>query len=186
IRGFLVVAETALAVLLLSGAGLLLKSFVELQRVDPGFNPASVLAFDLPLPTARYPEPRHSRAFFAELTERIEALPGVESAAGVFGLPLSGFNYTISVETLDGRPAYAKPGEERYVQVRVVTPDYFRTMQISLLEGRVIAAADRAGTRPVVVVNESAAALLWPGGHPLGRSFELGTTLGVGNGRLGG
>jgi ABC-type antimicrobial peptide transport system permease subunit len=86
------------AVLLLAGAGLLMKSFIELQRVDPGFNPRGVLTFDVALPNSRYPEPQQSRAFFAELNRRIESLPGVESAAGVFGLPLSGFNYTISVE----------------------------------------------------------------------------------------
>lgn len=185
-RGALVAVEMALAVLLLSGAGLLLKSFVELQRVDPGFNPRSILTFDMPLPRARYAEPQQSRAFFAGLNQRIEALPGVESVAGVFGLPLSGFNYTISVEKLDGGPAYENPGEERYTQVRIITPDYFRTMEIPLRAGRALANSDRAGTQPVVVVNESAAKLLWPGGDPLGHTFELGTTLGLGGVRVGG
>ncbi|HET6630157.1 MAG TPA: ABC transporter permease [Woeseiaceae bacterium] len=185
-RGALVVAEMALAVLLLTGAGLLLKSFVELQRVDPGFNPSGVLTFDLALPTARYPEPGQARAFFAELDRSIEALPGVESAAGVFGLPLSGFNYTISVEKQDGGPAYENPGEERYTQVRIITPDYFRTMEIALLAGRTLTESDRAGTQPVVVVNESAAKLLWPGDDPVGHTFELGTTLGLEGPHVGG
>ncbi|HEX6260982.1 MAG TPA: ABC transporter permease, partial [Woeseiaceae bacterium] len=185
-RGMLVVAEMALAVLLLSGAGLLLKSFIELQRVDPGFNPSGVLTFDMPLPGARYGEPRQARAFFSELNERIDALPGVESVAGVFGLPLSGFSYIISVEQLDGRPAYDKPGDEQSTQVRVVTPDYFRVMQIPLRAGRTLSDSDRAETQPVVVVNESAAKLLWPGDDPLGHTFELGTTLGLGGARAGG
>lgn len=184
-RSALVVAEMALAVLLLVGAGLLLTSFVELQRVDPGFNPRGVLTFNMPLPNARYPEPRQARAFFADLDQRIEALPGVESAAGVFGLPLSGFNYTISVEKQDGGPAYTNPGEERYTQVRIITPDYFSTMEIPLLAGRALQESDRAGTQPVVVVNESAAKLLWPDDDPLGHTFELGTRLG-GGARVGG
>ncbi len=174
-RGVLVVAEMALAVLLLAGAGLLLKSFIELQRVNPGFNPSGVLTFDIALPAARYPQPQQARTFFAELDRRIEASPGVTSAAGVFGLPLSGFNYTISVETQDGIPAYKNPGEESYTQVRIVEPDYFRTMEIPLLAGRGLTATDRAGTPSVVVVNEAAAKLLWPGEDPLGRTFELGT-----------
>jgi putative ABC transport system permease protein len=185
-RGALVVAEMALAVLLLTGAGLLLKSFVELQRVDPGFNPRGVLTFDMALPGARYPEPHQARTFFAELKQRINALPGVESVAGVFGLPLSRFNYVMSVEKVDGGPAYKTPGEEPYTQVRIVTPEYFHTMEIPLLAGRALAESDRAGTQPVVVVNESAAKLLWPGDDPLGHTFELGTTLGIGGARVGG
>ena len=185
-RGALVIAEMALAVLLLTGAGLLLKSFFELQRVDPGFNPRGVLTFDLALPNARYPEPQQARAFFAELERRIEGLAGVESVAGVFGLPLTGFNYTMSVEQQDGGPAYENPGEERYTQVRIITPGYFRTMEIDLVAGRAFAESDRAGTRPVAIINESAAELLWPGGDPLGHTFEVGTTFGLGGPRVGG
>lgn len=186
LRGALVVAQMALAVLLLAGAGLLLKSFIRLQSVDPGFNPRGVLTFEMALPAARYPDPAEARAFFSELEERITGLPGVESVGGVFGLPLTGFNYTISVEELDGRPAYDEPAETRYTQVRIVTPDYFRTMQIPLRGGRVLEDTDRAGTLPAVVVNESAAELLWPGGDALGHTFELGTTLGLGGPRVGG
>jgi predicted permease len=185
-RGALVVAEMALAVLLLSGAGLLLKSFIGLQRVDPGFNAHGVLTFDMPLPNSRYPEPEQSRTFFAELNQRIGGLPGVESVAAVFGLPLSGFSYVISVEVLDGGPAYDRPGQERHTQVRVVTPEYFRVMEIPLRSGRTLGDGDRAGAQPVVVVNESAANLLWPGRDPLGHTFELGTRLGLGGDRAGG
>jgi len=138
------------------------------------------------LPRARYPEPQQSRTFFAELNKRIGGLPGVESVAAVFGLPLSGFSYVISVEMLDGGPAYDNPGDEPYAQVRVVTPEYFRVMEIPLRSGRALAASDRAGTQPVVVINESAAKLLWPGRDPLGHTFELGTRLGLGGDRAGG
>ncbi len=185
-QGALVVAEMALAVLLLAGAGLLLKSFVGLQRVDTGFNPSGVLTFNIALPRSGYPQPADSQAFFEEFNRRIGALPGVERVAGIFGLPLTGFDYTISVERLDGAPAYDGPGEERYTQVRVVTPEYFRAMEIPLLAGRALAETDRAGTPPVVVVNESAAELLWPGGDALDHTLEVGTTLGLGDSRIGG
>jgi putative ABC transport system permease protein len=185
-RGALVVTEMAFAVLLLTGAGLLLKSFVALQRVDPGFEPQGVLTFDMALPSARYAKPQQARAFFAELEERIAALPGVESVAGVTGLPLSGFNYTISVERVDGAPAYDHPGNARSTQLRVITPGYFHTMGIPLLAGRALNAVDRDGAPLAVVVNESAARLLWPGDDPLGHRFELGTTFGLGGPRAGG
>ncbi|MGH8166702.1 MAG: FtsX-like permease family protein, partial [Woeseiaceae bacterium] len=185
-RGALVVAEMTFAVLLLTGAGLLLKSFVELQRVDPGFNPRGVLTFDMALPRARYAKPEQSRAFFTELDRRIEALPGVETAAGVFGLPLSDFNYSISIEKLDGGPAYDHPGNARSTQLRVITPDYFRTMDVRLLDGRALDETDRAGAALAVVVNESASKLLWPGDDPLGHSLELGTSFGLGGARAGG
>jgi putative ABC transport system permease protein len=185
-RGALVITEMALAVLLLTGAGLLLKSFLALQQVDPGFNPRGILTFDMALPNARYAEPQQSRAFFAELEQRIDALPGVESVAGVFGLPLSGFSYGISIEKLDGGPAYDHPGNARSTQVRVITPDYFRTMSIRLLDGRALDETDRVGGALAVVVNESAAELMWPGDDPLGHSFELGTTFGLGGPRAGG
>jgi putative ABC transport system permease protein len=186
LRASLVVAQMTLAVLLLAGAGLLLKSFMQLQAVDPGFNPHGVLTFELALPRAHYPEPQDARDFVSELRERVGGLPGVESVAAVFGLPLSHFNYTISVEELDGRPAYDDPGEVRSLQVRVVTPDYFRTMQIPVVAGRALDASDRAGTQPVVVLNEAAARLLWPDGEALGRTLEVGTSMGVSGSRLGG
>lgn len=185
-RRALVVAEMALAVLLLFGAGLLLRSFIELQSVDPGFNAQAVLTFDIALPSARYPEPQQARAFFAELQQQVATLPGVEGVGSVFGLPLSGFNYVISVERMDGAPAYDRPGNERYTQVRVVTPSYFQVMEIPLLAGRMLTDQDRAGAGPAVLVNESAAKLLWPGRDPLAHELELGTTLGVGAMRVGG
>ena len=185
-RGALVITEMALAVLLLAGAGLLLKSFVALQQVDPGFNPRGILTFDVSLPNARYAEPQQSREFFAELKHRIGALPGAESVAGVFGLPLSGFSYSMSIEKLDGGPAYDHPGNSRSTQLRVITPDYFSTMRIRLLDGRALDETDRAGGALAVVVNESAAELMWPGDDPLGHSFELGTTFGLGGPRAGG
>jgi len=183
-RNALVVAEVGLAVMLVVGAALLLKSFVQLQRVDPGFDTAGLLTFDVSLPDARYPEPRQARQFYQDLLARIEDIPGVESADAVFGLPLSGFFYSMSVEFRDG--VEIPQGEEPSVQLRVVTPGYFRTMGIELTSGRAFTPADRPGVPDVAMVNESAARLLWPGEEALGRSFRVGTRLGLDGNRVGG
>ena len=184
-RNSLVVAEIALALVLVAGAGLLLKSFVRLARVDPGFDPENVVTFNLVLPEARYAEADDAEAFFATLLEEIETLPGVEAAGAVFGLPLTDFYYGISVNSVDGvRPA--SPEEEKVVQVRVVTPNYFQAMRIPLLRGRPPEERDRHGATSVAVVNESAARLLWPGQDPLGHEVLLGTGFGLDRGRAGG
>lgn len=181
-RRALVVAEMALAVTLLVGAGLLTRSFLGLQRVELGFETRGVQTFNVSLPDARYTEPGQADRFFTELLERIDGLPGVERSAAVFGLPLSGFGYSISVEELDGRAA-AEDGREPSVQVRAATPGYFETMGIRILRGRGLSPEDRHGRPPVAVVNESAAQLLWPGEEPLGRDLELGTSFGLDRGR---
>ncbi|MGD8867837.1 MAG: ABC transporter permease [Gemmatimonadales bacterium] len=183
-RNGLVVAEVGLAVVLVVGAGLLLKSFVRLQEVDPGFETSDILTFNLSLPEARYVEPRQARDFYQDLLARIETVPGVESADAVFGLPFSGFFYSISVEYIDG--LQVPDGEEPSVQVRVVTPGYFRAMGIDLLAGRDFTGADREGTPDVVVINQSAARRLWSDGNALGHTFRIGTRLGLGGSRLGG
>lgn len=183
-RQGLAIAELGLAVMLTVGATLLLKSFVKLQSVDPGFETAGLLTFSVNLPDARYPEPQHARDFYADLLERTEALPGVRGADAVFGLPLSGFFYSISVYSIDG--VEPDPEDEPSVQLRVVTPGYFRTMGMELVSGRPFRETDRAGAPTVAMVNESAARLLWPGSNPLGHEFLLGTRLGLGGERVGG
>ncbi len=184
-RHLLVMIETALAVLLLTSAGLLLRSFERMRQVDPGFNPAHVLTFGLSLPDATYP-PERSAAFIQSLTERLEAVPGVESAGAIFGLPLTGFGYSISALTLDGRQLSQEEQEQLSVQIRVVTPDFFRAMSIPVRRGRSIEPGDRAGTPPVIVVNEAAARHIWPGADPLGHHLVVGTRLGLGEEHAGG
>ncbi|HEX7117854.1 MAG TPA: ABC transporter permease [Longimicrobiales bacterium] len=183
-RTALIASEVALAVLLLVGAGLMIKSFARLTDVDPGFDPEGVLTFDLSLPGAEYATAERSAAFYRTLLQRIEALPGVETAGGTMILPMSGSDYSISVEALDG----AELGDDRdhSVQVRVVTPGYFRTLRIPLLRGRDFTERDRAGAPKAVVLNEAAAKMLWPDGDALGRTLELGTTMGFRRGRIGG
>lgn len=185
-RNALVVAQTALAVLLLVGAGLLVKSFVRLQRVDPGFDPAHVLTFGVSLPGASYATPQQSALFYQQLTERLAALPGVRSAGAVFGLPLTGFGYSMSVYELDGRVLSQEEQDILSVQIRIVTPDYFRAMGVPIRRGRGILPSDRTGAPPVMVVNETAAKQVWPGQDPLGHRLIIGSRLGFGGDRAGG
>jgi predicted permease len=179
-RNALVVAQTALAVLLLVGAGLLLKSFVRLQRVDPGFDPRHVLTFGVSLPDASYPTPERSALFYQSLIERVDALPGVRAAGAVFGLPLSDFGYSISALELDGRTLSQEEQDGLSLQIRVVTPGYFAAMGIPVRRGRGILPSDREGTPPVMVVNDAAVRRIWPDQDPIGHRLTVGTRLGLG------
>ena len=175
-RQGLVVAEVALAVVLVVGAGLLLKSFLRLHAVDPGFDPRGVATFDVSLPDAY--TPAQSRQFFAALMERVRAVPGVRSAGAIFGLPLTDFDYSISLHDVDGHVLSPQEGESGFSpQLRVVSPGFFRTLGIRLLEGRVFTDADRAGGEYVAVVSASAARRLFGSADPIGHSFSLGTHL---------
>jgi putative ABC transport system permease protein len=186
-RGVLVGVEMALAVMLLAGAGLLIRSFVRLVQTDPGFRTEHVLTFNLSLPDASYPKPEQSDAFFTRLLAEVRALPGVEAASGIFGLPLTDFSYQISVHDLDGRVLSSDEQDALpSPQIRVVAPSYFDVLGIRMLHGRPIADADNAGAPRAVVVNETAARLYWPGEDAVGREITVGTTLGLGRGRAGG
>jgi predicted permease len=186
LRGGLIVAETALAVVLLVGAGLLMRSFLALASVDLGFRPEQVQTFSLSLPEARYPTPVARATFVETLLARLAARPQVEAAGAIFGLPLTNFGYVISMSTLDGRRLDDEEQNRRSLQVRVVTPDYFRAMGIPVRLGRVFSDIDRPGAPAVVVVNQTAADRLWPGESPLGHEFTLGTRLGQGGAPVGG
>ena len=175
-RQGLVVAEVALAVVLVVGAGLLLKSFVRLRQVDPGFDSHGVMTFETSLPDGAGPD--QARQFYGALLGRLRALPGVTSAAGIFGLPLTDFGFDISLHDVDGRELSPEEQESRVTpQVRVVTPDFFHTLGIRLLEGRVFTDADRKGAPYVAVVSASAARRIWGGVDPLGHTFTIGTRL---------
>jgi putative ABC transport system permease protein len=186
LRGGLIVAETALAVVLLVGAGLLMRTFLQIAAVDLGFDPARVQTFSLSLPETKYPTPDARAAFMDTLLTRLASRPDVESAGAIFGLPLTNFRYSITTSTVDGRQLTDEEQDQRTLQVRVVTPDYFRTMGIPLVRGRMFTDADRLGRPPVAVVNEAAAELLWPGEDPLGHSLTVGTRLSQGGERAGG
>jgi putative ABC transport system permease protein len=184
VRGVLVVAELALAVMLLAGAGLLMRSFVKLQAVDPGFRSDQALTFELTLPDARYAEDETRIQFFDQLLSRLRALPGVRSASAVLGLPLSGLDLIISFEVA-GRPP-VPPAQQPAMQVRVATPDYFDALGIPLKRGRGFTEADRIGTPRVVLITEAAARQFFPGEDPIGKKITLGWRRGPARERAGG
>jgi predicted permease len=186
IRSFLIVAETMLAVVLLVGAGLLARSFSRLLSVDLGFDSRSVQTFRISLPDSRYAQPLVRQEFVETLIARIAAHPNVESAGANFGLPLTRFAYGISTSMVDGRKLSDDEQDALTLQMRIVTPDYFRTMRIPVTRGRAFTPADRMGSAPVAIVNETAARRLWPDADPLGHELRMGTRFGLGGDAAGG
>jgi putative ABC transport system permease protein len=172
LRRALVVAEIALAVMLVIGAGLLIRSFEALNRVDPGFDPHGLLTFQLYVPEARYPDAAAAGAFYTSLLDRIEGLPGVQSAAAMSGLPpLRNVNANdTDFEGVERTPD--RPFNVDYYQF--VQGDYFETMGISVVEGRAFELGDDANGPPVVLVNETLAKLYYPGQSAIGRRINPG------------
>ncbi|MEM7350201.1 MAG: ABC transporter permease [Acidobacteriota bacterium] len=166
-RGGLVIAEVAIAVLLLVGAGLLLRSFHQLSTVDPGFDPGGALGAQLQLPQQTYgSDPLRTLRFYREVMERVRALPGVQRAAAVAPLPLIGDRWVLGF-VVQGRPL-PEPDEWPRADMRVSTGSYFGTMGIPLQKGRTFVEQDDMEAQRVLVVNESAAERYWPGQDPLG------------------
>ena len=172
LRRALVIGETALSVLLVAGAGLLLRSFSEILKVDPGFRPEGVLTLRVALPDSLYNKPEQVRGFYSELLSRVQRLPGVQAAGAVSGLPLGGggSSGTISIDTESVSLANRTPEADR----RIVTPDYFKAMGISLVAGRFFENRDTDGASPVAIVDESLAHIYWPGQDPVGRRLRMG------------
>jgi predicted permease len=171
-RRLLVMAELALSVVLLVGAGLLIRSFVGLQNVAPGFNPASILTLELTMTGRKYVSGDVAVETYRQLWERLRALPGVEGAGGVSALPLSQM-FAWGPITVEGRPL---PAGEKFINadIRIVSGDYFQTMEIPLVRGRLIDRFDtRTGAR-VVLVDEHMAAQLWPGEDAVGKRIRTG------------
>jgi len=170
--GAMVVAETALALMLLVGAGLLMKSFVQLQRVDPGFNPNGVLTAVINLPRASYPERPKVIAFYQQLLERVSALPGVQSAGAVSSLPMGGFNSDTGI-VIEGRPA-PPPNQQPGAWFSSVSLDYFRTMSTPLRAGRWFTERDNAQSPKVIIVNETFVRRYYPNENPIGKRIGDG------------
>jgi putative ABC transport system permease protein len=175
-RDVLVAAEIAVALVLLVGAGLLLRSFHALSHVDTGINTANLLTFDMALTGERAESPRSQRAFYDLVLRAITALPGVESAGAAVTLPIGGDDFAAAV-AIEGKPP-ARPGEQPRAGFQVVTPGYFRTMGIRIVEGRDLADSDTAAAPLVVAVNETFARQHWPGERALGRRLRLGSGAG--------
>jgi putative ABC transport system permease protein len=172
LRNGLVIAEVALALVLLSGAGLLMKSFVRLQNVNPGFNSRNALTFEISLPKIQYPDNRSIVRFNNETQRRIAALPGVRAAGFSTILPLAGTNADSSF-AIEGQPANDRnpsPDEEK----RQVSPDYFRALQIPLIKGRFFTDADNADAPSVIIVNQAFAKKFWPNQDAVGKRIVMG------------
>ena len=172
LRNALVVTEVAMALVLLVGAGLLLKSFVRLQNVDPGFNPKNVLTMELALPVVKYARGKPVADFYAEAVRRIKGLPGVEAAALTSILPLSGTNSdsSFSIEGRDHVQEKIYPDEE----IRVVTPEYFQVLQTPLLRGRFFNEGDTADAPGAVIINNALARKWFPNQDALGKRITFG------------
>ena len=171
-RTTLVVAEVALAVTLLAGAGLLIRSFSKLASVDPGFQVKPALTFELSLPDSRYEDRARQVAFFDQLLPRLQAIPGVTSAAGVISLPLSGTSIVLTFE-IEGRPP-VPPAQQPAMQVRIATANYFKTIGIPLKRGRFFTDEDRMATPQVALITEAAAKQYFPNEDPIGKKIKLG------------
>ena len=173
----LVIAQTALSLVLLVGSGLLIRSFIRVLNVDAGFDPRHVLTARLTVPFPQYS--REGRIqFYSRLLSQLAALPGVQSATAGWPLPLSSSSANISFE-IQGHPK--PPGEEPAAQLAVVTPGYFQTMRIPVLVGREFAWNEDAKARPVIIVNQAFARKYFPGENPIGKQMQSGLGDGVVN-----
>jgi putative ABC transport system permease protein len=166
LRSAIVVAEIALALVLLVGAGLMMRSLVNLLRVNPGFQTENLLTFNVALLPAKYPNDNQVVAMQAQMLEHFEAIPGVESAGTITSPPLAGGNTTRFY--IDGRPQPA-PGEETEANWRAISPNYFQAIGVPLLKGRYFAHTDKDGAPPVVIINKTLADQVLPGEEAVGK-----------------
>jgi len=172
LRKALIVGEVAISFLLLVGAGLMGRTFFSLLTVDPGFDTSNTLAVHMALPESRYSEDHEFLAFYNGVLDRVQTMPGVESAAMVLTLPMhSNIRGTLSI-SLEGRSR--APGEEPVAGFQVVSPDYLRTLRIPLLSGRQLTAADSEDAPPVLLVNEAFVDRFFPDEEPLGKRISWG------------
>ncbi|PYV43018.1 MAG: hypothetical protein DMG06_12185 [Acidobacteria bacterium] len=171
IRSLLVVSEIALALVLLIGCGLMLKSFLLLRRVDPGLHPENILTLEFSLFESKYSQTRTRAAFFQQVLERLEALPGLQSAAVVADIPLSGYVDSLGFR-IEGRVDLA-PGEWLSAGFNVVSPNYFHTMSIPLLRGRDFNERDAENALPVIIINQTMARRFWPNEDPIDRRITM-------------
>jgi putative ABC transport system permease protein len=169
-----VVTEVALAVLLMIGAGLSARSFLRLLTVHPGFDPKDVLTLQILLEDKKYNDPAQAESFFRQLVDGVEAIPGVQSAATATPLVLSGQGRQTDF-VVEGWPVPQK-GESPHSDYYMIDPGYFRTMAISLIQGRVFDESDRIDSQMVVIINQTMAERFWPGTDPVGKRMRLGST----------
>ena len=169
-RAVLVATQVAIAVTLLTSGAMLLETYRRLRTVDLGFDPVNVLTFAVELPSGRYPRMAHRHAFFSELQQRLEALPGVVSASAVTNLPFSGNDWT-GTFTVEGFE-----GETPVAHARSILPQYPATMRIPVLRGRAFTRTDVLATARVALIDEAAAKRFWPNQDPIGKRVQWGET----------
>jgi putative ABC transport system permease protein len=172
IRGLLTISEIALSLVLLIGAGLLIRSFVGLLMVDPGFETKNILTVPMDLPGYAYPEATRQAEFYTEVMERISALPGVTAVGATSDLPPTRNSHSSSF-TIEGRPALDPGNEASSVQNHLATPQYFRAMGIPLVAGREFSEADTSSAPPVGLINQSFARRFFPNQNPIGQRFKF-------------
>ena len=172
VGSLLIVSEIALSFMLLAGAGLLIKSFLHLREINPGFNPDNVLTMRLTLTPGKYAQGEPRAQIYKQLIDHVKATPGVQSAGAVLSLPLGGDTFDVGRSLIrEGRPM--TPDESSNAQYLPVTPDYFQTLQIPLKSGRFFTDQDTLQSTKVVIVNETMARALWPNENPVGRRFTI-------------
>jgi putative ABC transport system permease protein len=166
----LIVSEIALSFILLAGAGLLIKSFLHLREINPGFNPDQILTMRVTLPPGKYKQGEPRAQIYKQLIDSVKATPGAQSAGLVLSLPLGGDSFNVWRGVIrEGRPL--TPDEQTNAQHLPVTPDYFQTLQIPLKAGRLFTDQDTLQSTRVAIVNETMARALWPNENPIGRRF---------------
>ncbi len=172
-RSVLVFAEVAIAIVLLVGAGLLVRSLGELQNVQPGFRADHALSVQIQLPESSYPEEPKQAAFFRDLLPRLAAIPGVQNAAAGYPLPFTGSNYMLAFAAEGQAPAKTL-SDTPAANMGFVSPDYFATLAIAIRDGRVFDDHDSLESEKVIVVNRSLADQIWPGISPVGKRVTFG------------
>ncbi|HEV2803543.1 MAG TPA: ABC transporter permease [Chthoniobacterales bacterium] len=170
LRSALVVVEVTLALVLLGGAGLLARSFIQLAKVDPGFNPENATLMRLTVPERKYKEKEQQTAFANALLERVKNLPGVQAVGITHSMPLVG-DYVLGFN-IEGRPA-VDPADLPSTNYYAITPDYFRAMGIRLVRGRVFTAQDDAKAPRVAIINETMARQFFPNEDPIGKRINI-------------
>jgi predicted permease len=169
LRPILVVVEVAAAVVLLIGAGLMIRSVMRIREVEPGLRAQNLLTAKVSLPRERYKDIESTIGFYQQVLDRLNHLPGVESAALISHLPIEEMGYNANV-TVEGKTY--PPNESPIVEFRVASEDYFKTANIPLLRGRLFSKQEGDDNRPVVVINEAMAKQIWPGEDPLGQQLK--------------
>jgi len=175
-RSFLIVGETALSLVLLAGAGLMIRTLAALMQVNPGFNPDHVLTMRLPLPTFRVPDRKKQPLYYGAILAQVRGTPGLQSAALVSALPLGGWAVTMGFDP----PLVTGKGEKKeFAAFRAVSPDYFNVMGIPVLMGRCFQETDNEQAPPAAIMNEAMAREFWPSENPVGKvlPFNKGTTV---------